>query len=108
VRYGRDIEKFAGSQFVDSSVGKRGSGGSGKNQSYMLDAAVSLPKGMADVLRPFPARLVGGPTNRQATDLYDLEYPTLETSDLVGIFEAPQNYADVDHCVALQMTCSDI
>jgi len=44
-----------------------------------------------DVLGPFPTRLVGGPSNREAAKSDDFELTSLEFASFVRMLESPQD-----------------
>src|SRR5690349_16704367 len=69
----RDVEDLAGAHLDHVAVSHRRGCAAGYDHSDMLDLAVSLALRLADMLRLFPAGLVGCPADSHAVDANDLE-----------------------------------
>src|SRR5262245_17125871 len=98
MRLGRNMKQHPRCQLPHPAIIERRGGATLKHQPYMLNHAAARTNGWTDVLRPFPARLVRRPANRQSADVDQFKTPVSERAQLIGRFESLEN--DVEHATS--------
>src|SRR4029450_372969 len=87
---GRHVEELTRFRDNFGAVGHRDHGTSFEDEADVLDLAETLSACGANVLRPFPARLVRCPSEDHRPDSEDLEATLLELTDLPRTIEVDQ------------------
>ena len=87
VRIRRHVEQLARPKLEDSPIGKRNCRSPSENKSNVLNRAEPCSDGWSNVLRPFPPGLVGRASDRDATEMDELEAALGHLPDLVGFLE---------------------
>src|SRR5439155_14769586 len=83
-----NVKKFSRSQFNHAPIIERSRRSAGKHQANMFNIAPRRAHTGADVLAPFPARLICGATNCHAAEMHKLEPAFLHHANFVRRLEA--------------------
>jgi hypothetical protein len=86
-----DVKRVAGLDLDDFAALHSDGSPARHDQSNMFHSAERLTKAPPNMLRPFPARVVCGPPDRQVTNSNDLEFPLVESTHLIGLFKSLQH-----------------
>src|SRR6516165_4267100 len=100
----RNIEHISGMHFDDTSVIHGRSSHTRNNHADMFHLAALRARGIADVFRPLPARLIAGPANRHPAQFHQLKLALLEQARLIGLLKAFQDR--VYHGIVLSTSIS--
>src|SRR4051794_24548419 len=92
---GRDVEDIARAHLDHLAVIHRRRGLAGDDHPDMLDLARRLAKRGADMLGPFPARLISCAADSHPADMDELEASEIELADLVGLLEALEDDVEI-------------
>src|ERR1700730_1808789 len=82
-----NVEKIACLHLIMASIVHLARGRAGNDEADVFHFAGGSACRWADVLRPFPTRLVTGAANRHRADLHDFEITLFERPHLIGMFE---------------------